>query len=241
MQTLIALCIFSIAMAALESAVVVYLRALYYPDGFSVAFRLIDEEIVFIEILRELATLAMLLAVAWLAGVHRKERMAYFLIAFAVWDIFYYLWLKVFIDWPASFLEWDILFLIPFTWLGPVLAPIVCSATMIVLAVALLSDEKPVSWSVWIFLIAGSAIILYTFLDDYGTLIISNGFLGDYANILTNEQFLSVATAYTPRPYQWSLFWLGEALLLAGVVLQHPGSRRIRRLRPSRRKTEAAL
>src|SRR6185369_2332457 len=121
-KTLLVVIGFSIAMAALESAVVVYLRALYYPDGFNVAMKLIDQKILLIEIAREAATVVMLLGVGWLAGNNLKDRFAYFLLSFAVWDIFYYLWLKVFIDWPSSLLEWDILFLIPFTWLGPVLA-----------------------------------------------------------------------------------------------------------------------
>src|SRR5690349_14247608 len=115
-KTFVVVCMFSIAMAALESAVVVYLRALYYPDGFSVAFRLIDESIVKVELLRELATIIMLLAIGQLAGKTFNERFAYFLLSFAVWDIFYYGWLKVLIDWPSTLLDWDILFLIPFTW-----------------------------------------------------------------------------------------------------------------------------
>ena len=103
--------IFSAAMAALEGAVVVYLRALYYPDAFTVSFKIIDSNILLVEIVREVATLIMLLAVAYVAGKNFRERFAYFLLSFAVWDILYYGWLKVFIDWPSSFFDWDILFL----------------------------------------------------------------------------------------------------------------------------------
>src|SRR5215468_9782362 len=101
-RTLWVVIAFSTAMAALESAVVVYLRALYYPDGFTVALRMIDERILSVELAREAATVLMLLGVAWLAGRNFKERLAYFLLSFAVWDIFYYVWLKAFIGWPAS-------------------------------------------------------------------------------------------------------------------------------------------
>src|SRR5258707_7052052 len=113
-KTLWIVTIFSIAMAALESAVVVYLRALYYPDGFTVALRMIDPQILLIEIAREAATLIMLIGVACLAGKNFKDRFAYFLLSFGVWDIFYYAWLKAFINWPASIFDWDILFMIPF-------------------------------------------------------------------------------------------------------------------------------
>src|SRR6478609_656709 len=147
---------FSIAMAALESAVVVYLRALYYPDGFTVAMKMIDQQILLVEIAREAATVIMLLGVGWLAGKNFKDRFAYFLMSFAVWDIFYYLWLKVFINWPSSVLEWDILFLIPITWLGPVLAPVICSVTMILLALVILQSNKQLTMGLWGLLLVGS-------------------------------------------------------------------------------------
>ncbi len=148
-RTLLAVIIISIAMAALESAVVVYLRALFYPDGFTVALKLIDQRILLIEIAREGATLVMLIGIGGLAGINFKDRFAYFLLSFAVWDIFYYVWLKAFIDWPSSVLEWDILFLIPFTWLGPVLAPVICSVTMILLAIVILRSNKPLTIGLW--------------------------------------------------------------------------------------------
>src|SRR5438132_1510558 len=170
---------FSVAMAALESAVVVYLRALYYADGFTVAMKMIDQKILLVEIAREAAALLMLLGVGWLAGSNFKDRFAYFLLSFAVWDIFYYVWLKIFIGWPSSMLEWDILFLIPFTWLGPVLAPVICSVTMILLAIVLLRSNKPLTIGLWSLLLAGSAVILFTFMKDYANIIIANGFIDD--------------------------------------------------------------
>jgi hypothetical protein len=217
-RTLLAVIIISIAMAALESAVVVYLRALFYPDGFTVALKLIDQRILLIEIAREGATLVMLIGIGGLAGINFKDRFAYFLLSFAVWDIFYYVWLKVFIDWPSSVLEWDILFLIPFTWLGPVLAPVICSVTMILLAIVILRSNKPLTVGLWGLLLTGSAIILYTFLKDYGSIIISNGFFHDFAFLLQNKDFLAIATTYIPQSYSWGYFALGEILILAGTI-----------------------
>lgn len=217
-KTVLTVCLFGIAMAALESAVVIYLRALYYPGQFTVALKLIDDHILRVEILREIATLIMLCSVGYLAGRNSRERLAYFLLSFAVWDIFYYIWLKVLIDWPASVLEWDILFLIPFTWLGPVLAPLICSVTMIALASVLLLRHEglpPYSWSL---LAAGSAFILYTFMEDYAGIFITHGFLYDYARIMQNEDFIKIASAYIPDSYNWLVFWIGELLVLAGIT-----------------------
>lgn len=210
--------IFCVAMAALESAVVVYLRALYYPDEFTVNFKIINEHILLIEVIRELATLVMLMSVGYLAGKSSRERLAYFLIGFAVWDIFYYAWLKIFIDWPSSFLDWDILFLIPITWIGPVAAPLICSLTMIVLAFFLIQSNVPVSKTTWACLVLGGILILFTFTRDYAELIITNDLIKDYPSLLKSEVFVSKASALIPKPYAWNIFWAGELMLIIGLV-----------------------
>ena len=64
----------------------------------------------------------MLAAVAWIAGKRLQSRLGFWLLAFGIWDIFYYLWLEVFIAWPKRLFDPDILFLIPLPWWGPVLA-----------------------------------------------------------------------------------------------------------------------
>ena len=215
---IIALVIFSIAMAALESAVVVYLRELYYPNGFTVAFKLIDEHILLVEIARELATLIMLISIAYLIGHNRADRFAYFLLSFAVWDIFYYVWLKVFIDWPASILGWDILFLIPITWLSPVLAPVICSLTMIVLAIVILRKNKTKIFTgpFLFFLIMGCVLILFTFMKDYGSLLLSTGSFSAYVNLIQSKAF--VASEYAPVSYNWLVFGIGELFICASIV-----------------------
>lgn len=228
-KTCLWVCFFSVAMAALESAVVVYLRTLYYPEGFSVAFKLIDENILQVELLRELATIIMLIAIGYLAGRSFSERFAYFLLSFAVWDIFYYVWLKVLLGWPASLLEWDILFLIPITWLGPVLAPLICSVTMILLAFVLLKGQRPVSSAVWPPLLIGSLLILFTFTEDYGALIISNSLLPEYPDLITNQKFLQAASVLIPEDFNWLVFSIGEVFLLMAVYTQLRGIQHISR------------
>ena len=91
------LTIYAVAMAYLESAVVVYLRAIYYPHGFDFPLAPMPPGMAAIEIGREAATLIMLLGVAALAGADRWERFLAFCVAFGVWDIFYYAWLWIFI------------------------------------------------------------------------------------------------------------------------------------------------
>lgn len=138
--------LFSIAFAYIESAVVVYLRQIFYPGGFT--FPLADfgvgklwRRLLLTEIGREAATMIVILTTAFLFGKNRQQRFAFFLIIFAVWDIFYYIWLKVLIDWPASIMDWDILFLMPTIWASPVLAPVLASLTMLLIALTILHRQ----------------------------------------------------------------------------------------------------
>jgi len=131
--------IFSIAFAYIEAAVVVYLRTIFHPDGFT--FPLTEfgigplwRRLLLTEIGREGASMVLISTAAWLFGRNLQQRFAYFSTIFAVWDIFYYIWLKVLLNWPASIMDWDILFLIPMTWASPVLAPVLISITLLLFA-----------------------------------------------------------------------------------------------------------
>ena len=144
--TLKKLCIaivFSIAFGYIEAAVVVYLREIFHPDGFTFPMTVFGQDATAIRILlteigREAATIVLIFTGAWLFGRNRQQRFAYFLVIFAIWDIFYYIWLKVLLDWPASIMDWDILFLMPVTWASPVLYPVLISMLMLVFAVIIL-------------------------------------------------------------------------------------------------------
>ena len=138
---------FAAAFGYLEAAVVVYIREIFYPAGFT--FPIADfskmagaGRLALTEIGREAATLVMIYTCCWVAGRNFRSRAAYFLIIFAVWDIFYYVFLKLLLNWPASIMDWDILFLIPVTWASPVLAPVITSLMMLIVAGVLLSGRQ---------------------------------------------------------------------------------------------------
>src|SRR5215813_6439305 len=133
---------YAVAMAYLESAIVVYLRRLYYLQGFDFPLVIIDIPTLLIEVGRETATIVMLAIVGIAAGRTKVGKCAYFLYLFGVWDIFYYVWLKVFLDWPASLFTWDVLFLIPVPWIGPALAPVTLALTMLGIALVPLHLEQ---------------------------------------------------------------------------------------------------
>ncbi|MHC4188049.1 MAG: hypothetical protein ACYSRQ_07650 [Planctomycetota bacterium] len=115
----LAVVIFSIALAYFEAAVVVYLRAIFHPEGFKFPLSILElnishRHLLLAEIGREAASIVLIATAAFLFGSNKRQRLAYFLIIFAIWDIFYYVWLKVLLDWPATIVDWDILFLIQY-------------------------------------------------------------------------------------------------------------------------------
>lgn len=130
--------IFAVGFAWVEGAVVVYLREIFY-GGTSNIFpisinwqdgKYVGNHLTRIELIREFATIVMLVSVGWMAGKTRWQKFCFFMIAFGIWDIFYYVWLRVMTGWPESLMTWDILFLLPLPWVGPVITPVLIAVAM---------------------------------------------------------------------------------------------------------------
>jgi hypothetical protein len=215
-KTLLYLTVFSAAMAYLESAVVVYLRELYYPSGFDFPMVALPGRIALTEILREAATLVMLITVACLAANNGLTRFAWFLYCFAVWDIFYYIYLKLLIGWPASLLTWDILFLIPVVWAGPVIAPVVVSITMILLSLQVIFSTKKYALNMrWLILLGAFAIFL-AFIWDFSAFM-----LKQYSLSALFRSDLSFALQhYIPGHFNWWILLAGELMILYAILYQ---------------------
>lgn len=224
MHTLTWLGIFSVAMGFLETSVVVYLRELYYPQGFSFPLTPIKPSVALTEFLREAATLVMLAAIALLAGTSRHMRLAYFIFCFAIWDICYYLFLKMLLGWPASLFTWDILFLIPVPWVGPVLAPVLLCVMMIVLALSIVVLEeagfyvriRPLHW---ILFGTGSLIAIISFTWDYLQYVQHIQGLSSLWNLGSGTDLFMEAPEYVPQHFNWFVFGSGFIPLLAGIGL----------------------
>jgi hypothetical protein len=201
-ERLLWVAIFSIAFAFVESSVVVYLRALYYPEGFAFPLKLIGQQHLMVELVRETATIVMLIAVGWIAGTTPWEKFAYFLVSFGAWDIFFYVWLKFILGWPPSLAAWDILFLIPAPWIGPVVAPVLISLFMVIAGIAIAlriarnAYFRPQLWS-WILALAGTAILLLSFMRDTGATL----------------------GGASPQPYRYELLVSGLILYVVGFMV----------------------
>ncbi len=205
--------LFGIAFGLVECAVVVYIRAQYYPDGFSFPLHAISHDIIITELWREAATILMLIAVGYLAGKTRPQRFAYFLISFAVWDIFYYIFLKLFINWPESLMTWDILFLLPVVWIGPVIAPVLLSLLMIALASLLLYYNKKLKPLELILLISGSIISIVSFMIDYLS------YVSKHSHLESAREIANLSLTYVPESYNWVLFAIAVKLILGAMVI----------------------
>lgn len=223
-KTIIWLAVFSMAMGYLESAVVVYLRKLYYPDGFKFPLVPMEAEMAMVELLREAATILMLLGIGMLSARKASLRFAAFIFCFAIWDLFYYLFLWILLDWPESFFTWDILFLIPVPWVGPVIAPCILCLNMILLASAILyyhAQEKDTRLKAneWGLFAAGSFVVILSFVWDFWKYLRAISFT-DRSDALSGSQYLDgVLSDYIPSTFNWPLFLAGLLVLAYGTLV----------------------
>jgi hypothetical protein len=194
-----AITLFSIAMAFLEAAVVIYLRELYYTEGFCFPLKIISADIFLIEIGREISTVVLLISIGIIAGKTPLEKFCYFLYGFGLWDIFYYIWLKLIVNWPPSLLTWDLLFLVPVPWVAPVLAPLIVALTMtIVAAVIIYLQERGACFKITKLDLALGAL---------AALLIFVSFVLDFPRMEDQQ---------SPDKYHWELLIIGE---LFGVFI----------------------
>ena len=198
---------FAIGMAWVEAACVYYLRVLVdrvdpYQQNPLPMVGVLGQ----VELVREAATLVMLAAVGMLAGRTRRAQVGYAAVAFGIWDIFYYVFLRAIGDWPRSVFDWDILFLLPLPWWGPVLAPVLIASLMVAGGTwasqyAVDSERKMPGRSWWLTWL-GMAIALYVFMAD---------------SLRALHQGLDV-TKTVPQEFNWPLFGMALALMAAPLV-----------------------
>jgi hypothetical protein len=225
---LVYLAIFSVAMGFLEAMVVVYLRQIYYPEGFAFPLNTLNMRAFSFESLREISTIVMLVSIGIVAGRNRFERISCVLYCFGIWDIFYYVWLKALLNWPPSLMTWDILFLIPTIWAGPVLAPVICSLTMVIIALGIWriqhkGQDVKLYFPEWTLLSLGALLIFFSFVWEYGRIIVEGGFLPKFLSLGTDAYFQKIIAAHMPGSFMWGLFIPGEVCVLLFVILLWKG------------------
>ena len=208
---------FATGMAWVEAASVFYLRALvdriepYQPNPLPIHGTFGP-----VELVREAATLVMLVTVGMIAARRWPARLGYTAIAFGVWDVLYYVFLRMMSGWPTSVLDWDILFLLPLPWWGPVLAPVSIAFLMIVWGTFTTqfpdaTVETSRSTLVWTLTFIGVALALYVF-------------MADAVHVLPRG--LDATRQVVPVDFNWPLFFVALALMSLPAV---DTGRRVRR------------
>ena len=207
-----AVLIYSIAMGYLESAVVIYLRETAFGNRvqvFPLAF--LEPRLGQIEFIREAATIVMLLAIGYLAGRNIFQKCMFFVFSFAVWDIFYYLFLMIFTGWPGSLGDFDVLFLIPVIWISPVAAPVLISLLLTLMSTILIFMSEDVAFSFWLspisfgIFVVGAATDFYSFTEQSFRILLTRGIKG--------------LEGFTPVTFDWLMFWLGFLLMSAAAIM----------------------
>jgi hypothetical protein len=211
-RTVLWLGVYAAAMAWIEAAVVVYLRRIHYPENPLAIFpmRVWTPSEFMVEVVRESATIVMILAVALLAVSGRVRRTAAFLYVFGIWDLCYYLWLKVMLGWPVSWAEWDILFLIPWPWLAPWLTPALAALLFVIWGGGVLGgeEETAIPRRAMALAVSGLLLMLASFLEP--ALSIPGGIAAGVGQ-------------FVPSRFLWAAYLPGLALLVAGLFVGRPG------------------
>ena len=222
-NTLLWITVFAVSMGFFESSVVIYLRQIIYPAGFAFPLHFIDKNLASTEMIREAFSLLMILSVSSLTGKSAITKFACFIYCFAVWDIFFYLFLKILTGWPESFMTTDILFLLPVMWIGPVLAPLIISLIMILFALLIfyfssIHPQVHLENREILMLTAGALLLVISFTADY-TRFLFNHY--PFINIWTRpaNEFIKLSINYTPGNFYWAVYLLGIIIILTGIGL----------------------
>jgi hypothetical protein len=205
---------FAIAMAWVESASVFYIRSLVDRiEPYQANPLPINDALGSVELWREASTLVMIAAVGLLAGRSWWQRAGYAAIAFGVWDIFYYVFLRIISGWPKTLLDWDILFLLPLPWWGPVLAPVSIAVLMILWGTLVTQSATAGTGARWAWALGWTGIALALAI-----------FMVDAWRALPHGR--EAVLRALPTTFNWPLFWVALLLMASPALHQMAGARR---------------
>jgi len=194
---------FAIAFAWVEAAIVVYLREIYFEGSFYFPVvlewkngKLVVDHLMHIEFGREIATILMLVAVGCASGKNALQKFCFFMIAFGIWDVFYYIWLWVMVGWPESLMTWDLLFFVPLPWVGPVITPVLIALTITAAGSLIIFYEGKGCviawrWYDWVIELGCGVLMIVAFCWDWKNIIRLPG----------DVQYTGI-----PNPFAWWLY-----------------------------------
>ncbi|RKZ04620.1 MAG: hypothetical protein DRQ04_00740 [Candidatus Hydrothermota bacterium] len=197
------LSLFAVSMAYVEASVVIYLREILYGGGKVPLFPLrpFKGQLLLIEMGREASTLLMLLSVGFISFRSLKGRAAAFFYTFGLWDIFYYIWLKILVGWPLYWGEYDLLFLIPLPWIAPFIAPVFIALFFSASSLYVMLRDPPIDFRYLFLALAGGFLDFLSFI---------------YIGI---AQGGSEKIPEEPGSFPWAIYIAGLLMMVAGFYL----------------------
>jgi hypothetical protein len=203
-RTLIWLGVYALAMAQVEAAVVIYLREIYHGADPLALFPLVPltDSDLSMELIREVATVLMVASIALLQPQRGTRAFGAFIYVFGLWDIAYYVWLKLLLGWPTQWLEWDVLFLIPWPWLAPWLTPVLVSLLFVAAGARLLSAPARFTRLALSAVCAGAALVVTAFLMPALSSVADRN-----------------AGGFRPGDFPWGVYVAGYLLMAAGLAV----------------------
>jgi len=116
------------------------------------------------------------------------------------------------------------LFFIPTTWVGPVIAPLINCAIMILFALCIFHFESrsrltKLGFGEWSLLIGGSLIIIFSYTAEYSIFMLTQFSLGQLLDFTNNYEVMKYATKYIPEYFNWFVFGAGCILHLLAVFI----------------------
>lgn len=175
----------------------------------------------------------MIITVALIATRNFMQRFSNFLYIFAVWDIFYYIFLKLLLGWPASLMTWDILFLVPVPWSGPVITPVLISLIMIMFALTIRYFNRLSNFKMfleireWLVLLAGALVVIVSFIWDYMRYLFGHYPSGAESMGELSDNLKTITLNYIPQEFNWWIYMLGVLLLLLSLSMVYKRNKKL--------------
>lgn len=162
----------------------------------------------------------MLITVAFICSKNAIHRFAYFLLSFAIWDLCYYIFLKILLNWPESIFTWDILFLIPIPWLGTGIGAVILSMLMLVFSFVLLKFKPEtvqilITFPSLIKLVTGSLVTIFSFIINY---LIFKAASPPHLTSNTINSGINMLNNYKPDEFYWWIYFTGVAILVWEII-----------------------
>ena len=122
--------------------------------------------------------------------------------------------------------------MVPVTWVGPVIAPVINSLTMILLAFIIIhftekNGDAKINKYEWMLLITGSLVIMFSYTQEYLSYMLNKFSFAEMLGISGKQEVINYACNFIPKYFNWYIFCLGELMNLSAIYLFAKNNKKI--------------